>query len=76
MKEYNLSDVQKATWIKTKNITSTPLLLTFKEKYPPIFFEIPGEQAKTKVFEKYRRPMRYEKCLKYGHPVNKCRVTI
>ena len=31
-KEYNFSDVQKTTWIKTKNITSTPLLLTFKEK--------------------------------------------
>ena len=30
--EYNLSDKQKATWIKTKNTTSNPLLLTFKEK--------------------------------------------
>ena len=29
-KEYNLLDVQKATWIKTKNITSTPLLLNFE----------------------------------------------
>ena len=31
-KEYNLLDVQKVTWIKTKNDTSTPLLLTFNEK--------------------------------------------
>ena len=30
-KEYNISDVQKATWIKTRIITPTPLL-TFKEK--------------------------------------------
>ena len=30
--EYNLLDVQKQTWIKTKNITSIPLLLTLKEK--------------------------------------------
>ena len=34
-KEYNLSDVLIATWIKTKNTTSTSLLLTFKEKEPP-----------------------------------------
>ena len=48
-KEFNLLDVKKATWIKTKNINSTPLLLTFKEKEPSRFIEIPGEQAKTKV---------------------------
>ena len=41
-KEYNLLDVKKATWIKIKNIAFTPLLLTFKEKEPPIFIEIPG----------------------------------
>ena len=34
---YNLSDVQKVTWIKTKNNTSTPILLTFKEIEHPIF---------------------------------------
>ena len=31
-KKYNPSEVQKATWLKPKNITSTSLLLTFKEK--------------------------------------------
>ena len=30
-KKYNLLDVKKATWIKTKNITSTPLFLTLKK---------------------------------------------
>ena len=49
--QYNLLDVKKATWIKTKNITSTPLLLTFKETEPSRFIEIPGEIAKTEVFE-------------------------
>ena len=35
-KEYIIPDLQKKkTWIKTKNITSTPLLLTFKGKEPP-----------------------------------------
>ena len=31
-KEDNFTDVQKTTSMKTKNTTSTPLLLTFKEK--------------------------------------------
>ena len=31
-KEYHLVHVQRSAWIKTKNTTSTPLLLTFKEK--------------------------------------------
>ena len=31
-KGYNLLDVQKVTWIKTKSTTSIPLLLIFKEK--------------------------------------------
>ena len=31
-KEYNLLDVKKATRIKTQNIASTPLQLTFKKK--------------------------------------------
>ena len=47
-KEYNLYDAQKATWIKTKNTTSTPLLLTFKEKEPPRFKEIPENKQKLK----------------------------
>ena len=75
-KEYNLMDVHKATGIKTKNITSTPLLLTFKEKEPPIFIEIPGEQAKTKVYEYSERPMNCKTCLRYGHTVKRCREKI
>ena len=70
-KEYSLSDVQETTWIKTTNITSTPLLLTFKEKEPPRFKEIPREHADTKVYEYYEKPMSCKKCLKYGHTVKK-----
>ena len=70
-KEYNFLDKKKATWITTKNIPSTPLLLTFKEKIPPKFTEIPGEKAKTKVFEYFERPMTCKICLKYGHTAKK-----
>ena len=55
MREYNLSDVQQVTWIKSKNVTFNPLLLTFKEKEPPSFIEIPGEQAKPKIYKHYER---------------------
>ena len=34
------------------------------------------EQAKTKVYEYYERPMSCKKCLKYWHTVHKCRETI
>ena len=56
-KEYNLLDVKNAIWMIIKNTTSTPLLLTFKEKEPPRFIETPREQAKTKVYEFHERPM-------------------
>ena len=71
-KEYNLLDVNKATWLKTRNLTSTPLLLTFKEKEPQRFIKIPGEQAKSKAYEYYERPMSYKTCLRYGHTVKRC----
>ena len=61
---------------KNKNITFTPFLLTFKEREPPGFLEIPEEQAKTKVYEFYERPMSCKKFLKYGHTVKGCHETI
>ena len=45
-KDCNLLDVKKATWITTKNISSTQLLLTFKEKEPPRFIDMPGKKNK------------------------------
>ena len=72
-KEYNLHEVQKAIWIKTKNPNSTPLLLTFRENEPPRFLNIPGESAKTKVYEYFERPMNCKKCLEYSHTVKNCR---
>ena len=75
-KEYNVLDLKKATWIPTKNISSTPFLLTFKEKEPPRFIEILGEQAKTKVFEYFERPRSCKTCLKFEHTAKKCHETI
>ena len=61
---------------ENKNFTSSPFLLTFKEKEEPRFIEIPGEQAETKANDYYDRPMSCMTCLKNGHTVNGCRETI
>ena len=74
-KEYNLLDVKKATWMTTKNISSTPLLLTFKEIEPPRFIKILGEQAKTNVFDYFETPMSCKTCLKYEHTAKICHET-
>ena len=67
--EYNLSDVQKAPWIKNKKATSTQLLLTFKEKEPPRFIKIPRGQVKTKVYEYNEKLICCKTCVRYGHTV-------
>merc|ERR1719259_523039 len=72
-KAFNLVHVQKAFWIKTKNNTATPLILTFREKEPPKFLNILGEQTKTKVYEYFDRPMMCQDCLEYGHTAKRCR---
>ena len=50
-KQYGLSSVVEATWIKTKGANSTkPCLLTFLNELP-MYLDIPGEMMRTKVLE-------------------------
>ena len=51
---------------------STLLLISFNEKEPIKYLEIPGEEAKTKVYEYYEMPMSFKKCLEYGHMLKRC----
>ena len=51
LRKLDLQDVQKSTWNKVQDLTSTPLLLTFKEKYPLRCIDIPEEWTNTKVYE-------------------------
>ena len=67
MTAYNLKDVQQATWIKPRNLSSKLLILTFKEKCLPEYIEISGEQAKTKVYEYISSPLMCQGCLDFGH---------
>ena len=45
-KEYSLIGVQKATWLKNKDITSTPLLMNFKQKKTAEIHRNPGRISK------------------------------
>ena len=73
-KQHNLAKVEMASWIKTKNSNSRALLLSFKgETEMPEFIDIPGESARTKVFEYKRMPTLCGKCLEFGHPAKVCR---
>ena len=72
--QYNLAQVEMANWIKTKNSNTRALLLSFKgETEMPEFIDIPGESARTRVFEYKRMPTLCNKCLEFGHPSKVCR---
>jgi len=72
--QYNLAQVEMANWIKTKNSNTRALLLSFKgETEMPEFIDIPGESARTRVFEYKRMPTLCGKCLEFGHPAKICR---
>ena len=71
-KQYGLSSVIEATWIKSKRANSAkPLLLTFPNELP-LYLDIPGEMMRTKVLEYKQRPLICRKCMEYGHGKNQC----
>ena len=51
MKRYNISIVVQAFWIKASNINATSLLIIFAQSQLPSCITIPGERAKTKVYQ-------------------------
>jgi len=46
--------------------------LTFREKEPTKFLNTLGEQAKTRVYEYFDRPMMCENCIEYGYTAKRC----
>ena len=76
MKEFNVRDVQRATWIRSRSIIASPLLITFNSKQPPSTMNIIGEQTLTKVYEYFSKPMICRQCLEYGHTVKHCKQQI
>ena len=72
MKQHNISQVEQATWIKTKNIFTNALILSFQHEMPN-YIDIPGESTRTLVNEYKRIPNLCKTCLEYGHPQRVCR---
>lgn len=72
IKTLPISDVLRASWIRSKNPKATPLLLIFNKPDVPTFVSIPGEQALTKVYEYKNRPQLCKNCLAFGHSVKNC----
>ena len=69
--DLGLADATQATWIKSKNERSIALILDFRGELPT-FVNIPGEQAKTRVFEYTRNPMICKNCSNYNHTAKYC----
>ena len=44
-----------------QNLSSTPPVITFKEKLPASFLDIPGKQAKIGAYGYYKRPISCKK---------------
>ena len=67
-------DAREATWIKPRNMTTKPILLSFDQDDLPMFITIPGESSNSKVFEYQKRPLMCNKCLEFGHSHKYCRA--
>ena len=67
-----VSDVMRASWIKSKNNRATPLLLVFNKQEIPSYLSIPGESALTKVYQYKNKPLLCNRCQNYGHSFKRC----
>ena len=74
--DYQITELVPAHWIKTKNMKATAFLAIFKGKDNPQYISIPGEQAKTKLYEHIPNPIRCNKCQSYGHAEKYCKAFV
>ena len=71
IKYHKVKDVEKATWIKNFNRSSTPLMITFYDEVPK-YMDIPKEKTRTKVQESVRPPLLCKNCQEFGHGDRSC----
>ena len=67
-----VSDIQRASWIKSLNNRSTPLVLIFNTPEIQSFVSIPGEAALSKMYEYKNKPLYCTRCINYGHTTKRC----
>ena len=70
--QFGLRDVVEASWIKTKDNRTKPLLLSLNGSEIPTYLDIPGEQERSRVYEYKKKPTMCQKCLEYGHRTKFC----
>jgi len=71
--DLTVADAELAFWVKPRVSFAKAVKITFKQKTPPEFIEIPGEQTLSRVYEVLPRPMRCVKCQDYGHTKKNCK---
>lgn len=71
-KRLDASEIQRADWTRTRNLTTTAFMITFKTTNPPAYINIPGEQKEIKVYEYLPKPYFCKQCLDYSHNKKHC----
>lgn len=72
-KEYNITDITAATWIKPKNPRTRAFLITFSGQNIPNYINILGEETKIKVNPYIPKPAKCNNCQEYGHVSKFCK---
>ena len=74
--KYDVASVTHAPFIKPRNPSTVPLIVTLNGNQLPFSLYIPGEESDTKVYPFRNKPMLCKKCTKYGHTAARCRSQV
>ena len=72
---YNVVDVTRAPFIKTRSPGATACIVNFCDTNLPYSIYIPGERCDSRVYPFHNKPMLCSKCQEYGHTQKYCRAT-
>ena len=72
-KNYNVGDLTRADFIKSRRAGVNAFILTFNQETLPYSVYIPGEISDTVVYKFGSKPMMCSYCLAYGHTRKKCK---
>ena len=69
---YPVTDIARATWIKTREVTTIPPLVNFSTAELPEYLRITGKCILALVYPYNERPMQCKNCQKYSHTKKRC----
>lgn len=70
--EYQITDVNEATWIKPRHPDTKVFSLTFQNDNIPEYIKVIGEYSLTKVYPQKNKPLQCARCQEYGHVAARC----